>query len=83
LLGLGFEVRPARLGRHPEDVERPVLVRILGVGTLVLLGLKRRMLRLEGVGDVLEEDQAEDDVLVLGSVTLPRRASAIRHSSAS
>ena len=26
------------------------------------------MLRLEGVGDVLEEDQAEDDVLVLGRV---------------
>ena len=26
------------------------------------------MLLLEGVGDVLEEDQAEDDVLVLGGV---------------
>ena len=26
------------------------------------------VLRLEGVGDVLEEDQAEDDVLVLGRV---------------
>jgi hypothetical protein len=50
---------------------------------LVPLGLELGVLRLEGVGDVLEEDQAEDDVLVLGSVTLPRRASAIRHSSAS
>ena len=68
LLGLGLEMRPARLGRHPEDVERPILVRVLGVGALVLLGLKLGVLRLEGVGDVLEEDQAEDDVLVFGRV---------------
>jgi hypothetical protein len=27
-----------------------------------------RVLRLEGVGDVLEEDQAEHDMLVLGGV---------------
>ena len=42
LLRLGLEVRPARFGRHPEDVERPVLVRVLGVGALGLLGLKLR-----------------------------------------
>jgi hypothetical protein len=35
---------------------------------LVLLGLKLRVLGLEGVGDVLEEDQAEDNVFVLGGV---------------
>jgi hypothetical protein len=34
------------------------------------------VLRLEGVGDVLEEDESEDDVLVLGGVMLLRRASA-------
>ena len=38
LLGLGLEVRPARLGRHPEDVQRAVFVRVFGVGALRLLG---------------------------------------------
>ena len=32
------------------------------------LGLELGVLLLEGVRDVLEEDQAEDDVLVLGRV---------------
>ena len=68
LLGLRLQVRPARLGRHPEDVLRAVLVGVLGVGALRLLGFELRVLLLEGVGDVLEEDQAEDDVLVLGGV---------------
>jgi hypothetical protein len=45
-----------------------VLVGILGVGALRLLRLELGVLLLEGVGDVLEEDQAEDDVLVLGRV---------------
>jgi hypothetical protein len=52
----------------PKNVERTVLVRIFGVSALVLLGLKLGVLRLEGVGDVLEEDQAEDDVFVFGGV---------------
>ena len=65
---LRLQVRPARLGRHPEDVQRAVLVRVLGVGALRLLGVELGVLLLEGVGDVLEEDQAEDDVLVLGRV---------------
>jgi hypothetical protein len=68
LLGLGLEVRPARFGRHPKDVQRPILVCVLRVGALVLLGLKLRVLRLKSVGDVLEEDQAEDDVLELAGV---------------
>ena len=45
-----------------------VLVRVLGVGALRLFGHEPRVQLLEGVGDVLEEDQAEDDVLVLGGV---------------
>ena len=45
-----------------------VLVAVLGVGALRLLRFELGVLRLEGVGDVLEEDQAEDDVLVLGRV---------------
>ena len=45
-----------------------VLVGVFGVGALALLRVELGVLRLEGVGDVLEEDQAEDDVLVLGRV---------------
>ena len=39
-----------------------------GSAPCALLGFELRVLLLEGVGDVLEEDQAEDDVLVLGGV---------------
>src|SRR5215813_9903803 len=42
--------------------------RVLRIGTLRLLRFELRVLRFEGVGDVLEEDQAEHDVLVLGGV---------------
>ena len=38
------------------------------VGALVGLGLELSVCLLEGVGDVLEEDQPEHDVLVLGGV---------------
>ena len=68
LAGLRLQVRPARLGRHPEDALGAVLVGILGVGALRLLGDELGVMLLEGVGDVLEEDQPEDDVLVLGGV---------------
>ena len=68
LRGAGLQVRPARLLRHPEDAGGAVLVAVFGVGALRLLRLELGVLGLEGVGDVLEEDQAEDDVLVLGRV---------------
>ena len=68
LAGLGLQVRPARLRRHPEDALGAVLVGILGVGALRLLGNELGVVLLEGVGDVLQEDQAKDDVLVLGGV---------------
>jgi len=42
--------------------------RVLRVGALRLLRFELRVLCLEGVGDVLEEDQAEHDVLVLGGI---------------
>ena len=45
-----------------------VLVRVFWICALLLLGFKLRVLVLEGVGDVLQEDQSEDDVLVLGGV---------------
>jgi hypothetical protein len=68
LLRLGLQVRPARFGRHPEDAQGAVLVGVLGVGALGLLGDEPRVVLLEGVGDVLEEDETQDDVLVLGRV---------------
>ena len=68
LRGAGLQVRPARLLRHPEDAGGAVLVGVFGVGALLLLRFELGVLGLEGVGDVLEEDQAEDDVLVLGRV---------------
>jgi len=77
LAGLGFQVRPAGLGRHPEDGERAVLVRVLGVGAARLLGDELGVLLLEGVGDVLEKDEAKDDVLVFGRVH--RAAQGVGH----
>ena len=70
LLGTGLEVRPAGFLRHPEDVLGPVFVRVLGVGALVFALARNELgaVFLEGVGDVLEEDQAEDDVLVFRRV---------------
>ncbi len=44
-----------------------ILVTVLG-GVLAELGQHRGTALLEGVGDVLQEDQAEHDVLVLGGV---------------
>ena len=70
LRGAGLEVRPAGLRRDPEDVVAGVLVAVLGVGARVRGGLRHqgRVLLLEGVANVLEEDEAEDHVLVLGGV---------------
>src|SRR5690606_9735864 len=72
----------ARFLRHPEHALCAVLVWILGVGAVVLLRDKLRVAILECIGDVLEEDQAEDNVLVLSGVhvvaelvgCLPQRA---------
>ena len=74
---LGLEMAPAGFRRHPEDVLGPVLVRILRVGALILLGHEAGMPLLEGVGDVLEEDQPKDDMLVLGRVH--RAAQGVGH----
>jgi hypothetical protein len=68
LLGLHLELRPAGFGRHPENIQCAVLVRILGIGALRPLGLEPRVVLLEGVGDVLEGDQPEHDVLILGGI---------------
>ena len=64
LLGVVLQMRPARFLGHPEHVLGQILVRVFGSGGV--LRQQRRALRLEGVGDVLEKDQAERDVLVVG-----------------
>ena len=64
LLGVGLQMRPARLLGHPEHVLGQIFVRVFGGGGV--FGQQRGALRLEGVRDVLEEDQAERDVLVVG-----------------
>ncbi len=77
LLGAVLQVAPPRSGRHPEDVLRFVFVRVLGIrpGVVAFAFHELRMVLLEAVGDVFEEDEAEDDVLVLLSApALPLRA---------
>ena len=67
LSSLRLQHRPARLPRHPEDALGEVLVPVLG-GLFTPFGEHRRVALLECVGDILEKDQTEDDVLVLGGV---------------
>ena len=63
-LAFACKMRPARLARHPEHVLGSIFVRVLG-GERVLRQ-QRGAPRLEGVGNVLEEDQTERDMLVVG-----------------
>ena len=74
LLGAGLQVGPAGFFGDPEDVLGAVFVRVFGVGAGVVAGFGLRAgeellaVLFEGVGDVLEEDQAQDDVFVLRRV---------------
>ena len=68
LTGLRLQMRPPSLRRDPEDRQRAVLVRVLRIGAALRVGDQHRVLFFEGVRDVLEEDQAKDDVLVLRGV---------------
>ena len=68
LLRLPLEMSPPRLLRNPEDVLGAVLVRVLRIGAFGPFGIEAGVHLLEGVGDVLQEDEAEDDMLVFGRV---------------
>ena len=59
---------PARHLRHPKDVVGQVLVAVLGIGPLRLLRLQLGVFRFEGVRDVLQENQAQHHMFVLGRV---------------
>ena len=63
-----FEISPARLWRHPEDAHGAVFVRVFRIGALLALAVEFGVLGLERIGNVLEEDQAEDDVLIFRRV---------------
>ena len=73
---LRLEMAPAGVRRYPEDVLREILVAVLG-SLRAPFGQDRGMALLEGVGDVLEEDQPEDDMLVFRGVH--RAAQRIGH----
>jgi len=66
VFGPALEEGPAGLGRNPEDVFGQVLVAVFRVSALFLF--QCGVFFLEGVGDVLEENKAEDNVL-----GIPRR----------
>ena len=70
LLGAGLEVGPAGFLRHPEDVLGFVFVGVFGIraGVVAFASDELGVVLLEGVGDVFEEDEAEDDVLVFRRV---------------
>src|SRR5205814_2219080 len=70
LLGAVLEVGPASGGRDPEDVFSAVFVGIFGIraGVIPYPGNEFGVMLFEAVGDVLEEDETENDVLVLGGV---------------
>ena len=83
LLGGGTQRLPARRLGHPEDIDLAVVVAVFqfagqqrggAVGQKVFVGRigeaggQLGALGLEGVGDVLDEDEAEHEVLVLGGV---------------
>ena len=81
LLGVGADRLPACRPRHPEAVDHRVVVALLGgirpvigvrqIEVVGFVGERKRQLvaaLVEGVADVLQEDQAEHDVLVLGRI---------------
>ena len=70
------QMAPTRFRRHPEDVLGEILVAILG-GLRAPFGEHRPMALLERVGDVFQEDQPENDMLVFGGVH--RAAQGVGH----
>jgi hypothetical protein len=59
---------PPRFLRDPENAGGFVLIGIFRIGALYALRIELGMFRFEGIRDVFQKNQAEDDVLVLLSV---------------
>src|ERR1051325_3883702 len=66
LLRAVLKVCPPRRSRYPENVLRLVFILVFGVGAFFFGEFG--VLLLEGIGNVLQKDQTEDDMLVLGCV---------------
>lgn len=67
-LGVGLQMIPPGLLRHPEHIGSKVFLRIFRIG--VLLARKLCVLRFESLGNVLEENQTKRDVLVFGRLKI-------------
>jgi hypothetical protein len=81
LLGIVLQIRPARFLRNPEYIFGGVFISIFGdflarlgffdvVFALRISGFLQEMsvLLFKSIGDVLEENQTEDDVFVFGGI---------------
>jgi hypothetical protein len=68
--GAGLELLPSGFLGHPKDAGSQILVFVFGIGAFKFAKAcdELRLMFLEGVGDVFEEDEAEDDVLVFRRV---------------
>ena len=67
-LGVIANMGPAGGRRDEENAFGGVLVAVFGVGAHLLLTLQALVDLLKSLGDVAEEDEAEDDMLVLGGI---------------
>jgi hypothetical protein len=70
-------------GRHPENVQGSLLLRVLGVRALGALSFEPGVLLLKCVGDVLEENKAEETCLYSAASTLFLSLSAASQGFAS
>ena len=70
-------------GRHPEDVVRPVLVRVFGISPFAHFGEQLLMPLLGGVGDVFQKISPSTTCLYSAASMLLRSLSAVSQSLAS
>ena len=61
-------MRPTRFFRHPKHIGGEVFIFVLRVRAFTLLCDQFGVLLIERIGDVLKEDEAEDNVLVFSRV---------------
>jgi len=61
-----LEIVPSRSGRHPEDIFGAVLIGIFGICACLVgfASYELRAMLFEAVGNIFEEDQAKNNVLV-------------------
>lgn len=70
-------------GGDPENAACAVFVRVFRISVGHAIAFQLRVMLLERIRNVLQEDEAEDACLYSAVSMLPRSASAMRQSSAS